>query len=165
MDPWSTFTGILVATFGPHLWWMILLVLAVTVLRFPMLGRGPNSSRRDPWRGFKFAPRATVLQRAGGRCEAARVVAWGRCPDPATDVDHIMPWSRGGPTVVSNGQALCREHNRSKGDMTPPWWYVLGLERRRRSYFPEGQHVRVLAVMDADERAARDRSSGTRRGQ
>ena len=31
------------------------------------------------------------------------------------------PWSRGGPTVLSNGQALCREHNRSKSNLRPPW--------------------------------------------
>lgn len=159
MDPWSTLTGLPAAVFGPNLWWMITFVLAMTALRFPMLRRGPNSSQRDPWRGFKFAPRATVLQRAGGRCEGAVALVWGRCSDPATEVDHIVPWSRGGPTVISNGQALCRQHNRRKGNMTPPWWYVLGLEWRRRSYFPAEQDVRVLAVMDADERAARERSS------
>jgi hypothetical protein len=38
--------------------------------------------------------------------------------------------------------------------MRPPWWYVLSLERRRRSYFPEGVDVRVSAVMSAADLAA-----------
>ena len=70
-------------------------------------------------------------------------------------VDHVFPWSRGGPTVVANGQALCAGHNRSKKAMTPPWWYVLSLERRRRTYFPQGVDVRVFAVMTAEESVTR----------
>lgn len=163
MDLWSTATNAFFFIVGPHLWWLIPLLALIAVLRFPMLGRGPNSSRRDPWRGFKFAPRAAVLQRAGGRCEAPVLLAWGRCDDLAVEVDHVVPWSRGGPTVASNGQALCKAHNRSKGAMVPPWWYVLGLERRRREYFPAGADVRALAVMDDVDRAARERSAAKRR--
>jgi len=58
--------------------------------------------------------------------------------------------------VASNGQALCKAHNRHKGNFRPPWWYVLGLERRRRSYFPAGAPVRVSAAIGADERARRE---------
>jgi len=32
------------------------------------------------------------------------------------DGDHIVPWSRGGKTVLENGQMLCRKHNLEKGD-------------------------------------------------
>ncbi len=163
MDVWLTAIAPMLTVLTPHLWWLIPVLVLLAVLRFPMLGRGPNSSRRDPWRGFKFASRSTVLQRAGGRCEAPALLMWGRCADPATEVDHVVPWSRGGPTVTSNGQALCRSHNRSKGAMVRPWWYVLGLERRRREYFPSGADVRVLAVMSAEERAARERSATKRR--
>lgn len=156
---WDGFAAVV----APYLWWLVPLLLLVAALRFPMLGRGPNSSRRDPWRGFKYASRAAVLQRAGGLCEAPLFLAWGRCGDPAAEVDHVVPWSGGGPTVVSNGQALCRRHNRSKGALVPPWWYVLGLERRRRGYFPEGAPTQVLAVMDDGERVARERWPATRR--
>lgn len=142
----------------PQLFVPVALILgAIAVLGFPMLGRGPNSSARDPWRGFKYAARATVLDRAGGRCEGAQLVFGVRCDRPATDVDHVFPWSKGGPTVASNGQALCRGHNRSKAAMTPPWWYVRSLERRRRGYFPEGVPVEVRAVMSDDDRSARER--------
>ena len=32
------------------------------------------------------------------------------------DGDHIIPWSRGGKTVLENGQMLCRKHNLEKSD-------------------------------------------------
>ena len=32
------------------------------------------------------------------------------------DGDHITPWSRGGKTVLENGQMLCRKHNLEKSD-------------------------------------------------
>ena len=159
MDELAAAADAALTVLGPHLWWLVPAVALVAVLRFPMLGRGPNSSRRDSWRVFKYAPRAAVMERAAGRCEAPVLLAWGRCDARATEVDHVMPWSRGGPTVVSNGQALCRSHNRSKAAMVPPWWYVMGLERRRRAYFPDGEDVRVLAVMSASERALRERSA------
>lgn len=162
MDIFGPLLAGFAAVVGPHLWWLIPVVVAVLVLRFPMLGRGPDSSRRDPWRGFKFGARAAVLERAGGRCEGSTFLIWGRCDDPAVEVDHVMPWSRGGPTVVGNGQALCKAHNRSKGAWTPAWWYVLGLERRRRTYFPAGADVRVLAVMSGADRMLRERSAAKR---
>lgn len=143
--------------------WLVPLLLIGAVLNFPMLGRGPNSSKRDPWRGFKYGARATVLERAGGRCEGSVLLAWGRCPEAAVEVDHVFPYSKGGPTVVSNGQALCRDHNRRKGSMNPPWWYVRALEKRRRGYFPQGVDVRVFAVMNDAERAARELWSRKRR--
>lgn len=122
----------------------------------PMPGRGPGFfRRRDPWRGFKFAARAAVMTRAGNRCEGSIVLAWGRCRQVAVEVDHVYPWCKGGPTVVSNGQALCREHNRRKSSMTPPWWYVLSLERRRRGYFSDVSEVKVMASMNSAERDAR----------
>lgn len=159
MDELAPFANAFLTVLGPHLWWLVPVLVLVAVLWFPMMGRGPNSSRRDTWRVFKYAPRATAMQRAGGRCESAVLLAWGRCDARATEIDHVMPWSRGGPTVVSNAQALCRSHNRSKGAMVPPWWYVMGLERRRRAYFPADEDVRVLAVMSASERALRERAA------
>lgn len=143
------------AGFGPNLSWLVPVAVLLVMARFPMLGRGPNSSRRDVWRGFQYRARRTVFARAGDRCEGAGFLAWGRCAAAAVEVDHVFPWSRGGPTVVSNGQALCAAHNRSKGAMAPPWWYVLSLERRRRRYFPQGTDVRVTAVLGAADAAAR----------
>ncbi|WP_367575460.1 HNH endonuclease [Arthrobacter horti] len=123
---------------------------AIAVLLCPSPGRGPRSSARDPWRTFRFGPRAEVIRRAGGRCEAPVLLVWGRCHEAAVEVDHVYPWSKGGPTIVSNAQALCRGHNRRKGAVTPPWWYVAGLERRRRKYFPAAGSVRVSCAPVSD---------------
>jgi hypothetical protein len=140
----------------PALPWLIALGVAFVVLTFPLPGRGPGPlSSRDPWRTFKYGARRAVMARAGDRCEGALLIAWVRCRDSAEDADHIYPWSRRGATVVSNGQALCRRHNRSKSSMTPPWWYVLTLERRRRGYFPVGADVRVQAGMSKADRSSR----------
>jgi hypothetical protein len=128
----------------------------VVFVACPLPGRGPRIfQKRDPWRGFKFAARRAVMDRADSRCEGALFLAWGRCRATATEVDHVYPWSRRGPTVVSNGQALCRAHNQRKSNLRPPWWYVLALERRRARYVHGTTDARVLARMSPDERAAR----------
>ena len=55
--------------------------------------------------------RSQVLARDGGLCQEClrqgRTVA-------ATDVDHVVPKSRGGTDDMSNLQALCRECHRVK---------------------------------------------------
>jgi hypothetical protein len=139
----------------PFLPMLIPVILLIIILAFPLPGRGPGMQRRDPWRGFRFEARRVVLTLAGKRCEAPLLLAWGRCGKPAEEVDHIYPWSKGGATVVSNGQALCKLHNRSKSNFTPPWWYVLSLERRRRKYYPVGANFRVSAAMSTADKAAR----------
>lgn len=140
---------------SPTLPWLLPILLAAAALTATLPGRGSKNASRDPWRSFKFGARAEVMSRADGQCEAPAVVVFGRCSALATDADHVYPWSRGGPTIVSNGAALCRAHNRAKGARNPPWWYVLGLERRRRGYFPDGADVRVSAIASAEDAAAR----------
>lgn len=152
---WGSLLGALSAGVCPAAPFLVPVVVLLLVFAAPFPGRGPGLQRRDPWRGFKHANRRRLLERAGGQCEAAFFLAWGRCSEPAEEVDHVYPWSRGGATVVTNGQALCRRHNRGKSNLRPPWWYVLSLERRRRGYFPEGEDVRVAAKMGASDKAAR----------
>ncbi len=146
----------LLSAFEPVLPWFVGIVVFLVVARTPLPGRGPGIlTRRDEWRRFKGQARRDVMARAGNRCEGSVFLAWGRCPDDAQEADHVYPWSKGGPTVVGNGQALCRGHNRSKSNMTPPWWYVLTLERRRRRYFPAGVDGRVSADLTAADRQVR----------
>ena len=57
--------------------------------------------------------------------------------------------------MVSNGQALCRNHNRRKSNLRPPWWYVVSLENRRAAYVGPGVESRVLGRMNTTERTAR----------
>ena len=132
---------------------VVAVVLLVVLIAFvaPLPGRGPGSIRRHPWTVYKLQLRDRVLERAGGRCEAPLFLAWGRCANEATEGSHVYPYARGGPTFLSNAQALCARHFRRRSRMRPPWWYLLTLENRRRGYFPEGEEVRVYARM-ADER-------------
>lgn len=152
---WERLIAGLVAGLAPVLPQLLAVVAAVLVFTCPMPGRGPRLSQKpDPWRRFKYGTRRLVMSRAGDRCEGPVFLAWGRCRNRATEADHIYPWSRGGATSPRNGQALCAGHNRRKAAMKPPWWYVLALEHRRRSYFPPGNDVRVSAAMSAAELAA-----------
>ena len=41
-------------------------------------------------------------------------------PFDRCQIDHIIPWSHGGPTTQANGQDHCRHHNHHKGDRPPP---------------------------------------------
>lgn len=48
---------------------------------------------------------------ARGKC-----VDCGRPLEPGWHADHRTPWSKGGPTDIANGAALCPDCNRRKGD-------------------------------------------------
>lgn len=58
------------------------------------------------------------LYAKSGRC--AHVDAGGaHCEETSyskLEVDHITPWSMGGPTILDNAQLLCKTHNASKGN-------------------------------------------------
>lgn len=51
------------------------------------------------------------------------------CQFPATEVDHIVPVSRGGGVALANLAPACLECNAEKGDRTPGEWAT---ERRER---------------------------------
>ena len=50
----------------------------------------------------------------------------------------MHPHSRGGRTVLSNGQLLCARHNRRKSARVPFAWELGQLAKRRRGYYPPG---------------------------
>jgi len=56
--------------------------------------------------------RSTILERDGNRC-----VKCGSTID--LQIDHIIPFSRGGKTCVTNLETLCRDCNRTKRDKMP----------------------------------------------
>lgn len=96
------------------------------------------AGRRDPVRTFNRYDKATILMRAGGRCEHHGLL-FGRCRQTERlEADHVHPHSRGGQTALANGQALCRHHNRAKRASVPYRWQLRRLERRRAGYFPPG---------------------------
>lgn len=61
-------------------------------------------------RRFNASERAALYLAADGRCERC-----GRGLEPGWHADHQQPHSRGGPTDVVNGQALCPDCNLRKG--------------------------------------------------
>jgi HNH endonuclease len=93
---------------------------------------------RDPVRRFTGQDKAELLRRAGGRCERHSRVT-GRCEITAgLQADHVHPHSRGGWTNISNGEALCRRHNRRKSATIPFNWQLKGIAKRRAAYYPAG---------------------------
>jgi 5-methylcytosine-specific restriction endonuclease McrA len=44
------------------------------------------------------------------------------CGAPATELDHVHPYSRRGLTTAANLVAACSSCNKSKGDRTPEEW-------------------------------------------
>ncbi len=44
------------------------------------------------------------------------------CGEPASQIDQVNPWSRGGPTTPENGVPECPSCNASKGAQTPEEW-------------------------------------------
>lgn len=115
---------------------LVLLTKGVSAFKF---GR---RKPRDPQRLFNTAQRTVMMTRAGGRCEHNPFIG-GRCRATATAADHIYPWSKGGLTVISNGQMLCTRHNSQKSNHIPSRFYIHRLERRRIRYFPAGADRRV----------------------
>lgn len=69
---------------------------------------------KDSQRNFDEAQRQVIFRRDRGFCQECGV----RCEWNAWQADHIVPWSRGGKTIVSNGQVLCPSCNAAKSDNT-----------------------------------------------
>ena len=78
--------------------------------------------KQDRRRMIGWRLRFLTLRRDGFRCRAC-----GR--SPATEagvklqVDHVMPWSKGGKTGMGNLQTLCRECNCGKSNLD---WKIKG---------------------------------------
>jgi superfamily II DNA or RNA helicase len=69
-------------------------------------------------RQFGSAQRMAMLLRSGGKCESCGV----GIELSTFHADHIVPWSKGGQTMLSNAQALCCSCNLSKSAaMTVPF--------------------------------------------
>ena len=87
----------------------------VCVLAFIWLRRGDTKAerKRRPWTRVE---RQIALRRAGYRCED--------CGSPfELELDHFVPFSRGGPCDLSNVRVLCGPCNRRKGDTPPEVYY------------------------------------------
>jgi hypothetical protein len=67
-------------------------------------------AERDKKRLFRGVVRETIFARDGGCCwYCGQEVSY-----KALQVDHVIPWSRGGRTDEKNGVVSCRPCNRQK---------------------------------------------------
>jgi hypothetical protein len=71
-------------------------------------------SRKTP-RNVNWRLRAQVLMRDEAKCRLC-----GAAPSDGAklQVDHIVPWSKGGATVLTNLQILCEQCNIGKSDLS-----------------------------------------------
>lgn len=92
--------------------------------------RQKSAPRQINWR-----LRATVLIRDNCLC---RMCGASPAKDPTVTlhVDHIVPWSKGGPTILGNLQTLCAACNIGKGDA----WFG----KRAAPTAPKGSASRCL---------------------
>lgn len=68
--------------------------------------------QKDNKRNFDEAQRQVIFRRFNGVCQ----ICGKACEWNDWEADHIVPWSKGGKTVVENGQVLCPSCNSRKSD-------------------------------------------------
>lgn len=69
-------------------------------------------------RSFSRTQKLELYMRSNGKC----CLCGCQISVDSFEADHIIPWSKGGKTVLTNGQALCRHCNQSKSStMTVPY--------------------------------------------
>lgn len=87
---------------------MAALLLTVTLIAAARVWPRRRAEVRARRRRLSMAERTAILDRDAWRC-----VQCGSTTD--LELDHIIPWSRGGACTARNLQTLCRRCNRSKG--------------------------------------------------
>jgi hypothetical protein len=77
---------------------------------------GQKSANRRTARSPNWRQRALVLLRDGATCRMC-----GARPEHGArlHVDHVVPWAKGGGTVMENLQILCERCNVGKSDLDP----------------------------------------------
>lgn len=80
-------------------------------LRREIVAMLPDLVRKDEERMFSEDQRQAIFLRDKGVCQQCGQL----CRDTHYHADHIVPWSKGGKTKISNGQVLCPSCNSQKG--------------------------------------------------
>lgn len=70
---------------------------------------------KDKQREFDTKQRLAIFRRDQGICQLKIKCNGKKCDWDNWHADHIIPWSKGGKTIVSNGQVACPECNLAKG--------------------------------------------------
>jgi hypothetical protein len=75
----------------------------------------PDIQPKDDQRFFAHEQRLAIFRRDGGQCQVRLKCDGVKCEWDAWEADHRISRSRGGKTVVSNGQVACLACNAAKG--------------------------------------------------
>ncbi len=75
----------------------------------------PDIQPKDNQRLFTHEQRLAIFRRDGGHCRVKLKCVGAKCDWEAWEADHVSSWSRGGKTIVSNGQVACLACNSAKG--------------------------------------------------
>lgn len=86
----------------------------VTPVIEPSAAKG---AQRQTTRNINWRLRALVLMRDGARCQLCGAEARNGA---TLQIDHIIPWSKGGETTFENLQVLCNVCNIGKSDVLLP---------------------------------------------
>lgn len=78
----------------------------------------PDIEQKDDLRQFSFEQRLAIFRKDNGKCQIATHCDGGKLSWGEWHADHIMPYSKGGKTVVSNGQVACAACNLAKSNKT-----------------------------------------------
>ncbi len=75
----------------------------------------PKIELKDNNRMFTHEQRLAIYRKNRGICQLKIKCNGKKCEWDNWEADHIIPWSKGGKTIVENGQVSCPECNSSKG--------------------------------------------------
>ncbi len=75
----------------------------------------PDIEQKDPVRDFSHEQRLAIFRRDKGICQVRLKCDGAKCEWGRWAADHIKAHSKGGKTVVANGQVSCIECNSAKG--------------------------------------------------
>ena len=110
--PRAVFAGVFVAVAGLVFGvWAALAALVLVAGPLWWLGRSGRPARQRRGRTRRVwtdDERRFILERDGWQC------VWCGSTDEL-EIDHVIPFSRGGACSVDNAQVLCGPHNREKG--------------------------------------------------
>ncbi len=84
------------------------------VLREYILEEMPYLELKDQIRFFTPEQRAVIYRRGCGICARCGMAV----SEENFEADHIQPWSKGGRTIIANGQILCTRCNHEKSNKT-----------------------------------------------
>ena len=83
------------------------------------MAEGVEILTKDERRSFSESDRIAIYRAVDGVCQECSRLGLpddeARVPWSEYEADHVVPHSKGGPTVIGNAQVLCRKHNRAKG--------------------------------------------------